>query len=679
MSRFQVKDEIALPEASPSEKEEAGSSQLAGPFDTTLGSTQGRRWIERSLAGHRRSLIALSLISALCGFAFGNTFHNGFVFDDGEIIANNSFITSLKNLPTVFSTGYWMGPRWEKDQPPAAGGAHYRPLVIASYALNYAVGGLNVSGYHLVNLLLHIAVSFVIYRLAQQMSFSRGASLAAAALFAVHPLHTEAVSGIVGRAELLMALGFLLALSWYIRSGAPDKLDRRFIVASCGAFAAALISKEQAMTLPGLLILYDLLMKRREAKWIGFVFSALRRYSGYLLILIGFLVVRAAVLGIVVYIEKIPLIDNPLAYARWDIRLLTALKIAGKYLWLFVWPDHFSADYSYNAIALSSSLWEPAVIGGLAGWGALLGLAAWSYVKGHRWIFLAVALTALTFFPASNFLVAIGTIMGERLFYLPSAGLCLLVAAGWDAACAARAGQAALFRLIGLGLFSLALVFLTARTVIRNRDWRSNETLFESAVKVAPGSAKVHFNIALSELKKDEEKGIGEMDEALRIYPDYRNNNAEINFTYGSVLLKRGKWEQAIDWLTRAVKLKPRIVQGYYNLGLAYTKGGLWKEAERAFRRAIAVDVRDAATYNTLSFVLWKQERYEEAREFADAAIQANPDMVEARYNRATALEAEGRLEEAAKEYETLLKIKPIPSAQARLNRIKAQLHGQKS
>src|SRR5204862_509452 len=152
---------------------------------------------------------------ALSGLgAFANSQGNGFVLDDLSIIVSNPLIRSLSNLPRIFSSHYWY--------PELQSGDLYRPLTVATYALNYAAGGLNPWGYHAVNVLLHMACSCLVFLLFNRLLASTTAAGFAAVLFAVHPLHTEAVASVIGRAELLAAGSVLAAL--YLHSDGGDRL-----------------------------------------------------------------------------------------------------------------------------------------------------------------------------------------------------------------------------------------------------------------------------------------------------------------------------------------------------------------------------------------------------------------------------------------------------------------------
>ncbi len=422
--------------------------------------------------------------------------------------------------------------------------------------------------------------------------------------------------------------------------------------------------------LPPLLVLCDMAIRRKHESWASVSRDALRRYTGYLAVFLILVAFRGMVFGYSLLFHGISFLDNPLAHVRWAFRVFTAVKVAGKYLWLFVWPQHLSADYSYNAIPIAVSVLEPEVLASLLAWGGLLGLAAWSYYRGNRLAFFAVGFTVLTFLPVSNLLIAIGTIMGERLFYLPSAGLVILVALGWDAIAMLSGGTVSrLLRQAGPVVFASVLIIFTVRTVLRNRDWQNEASLFRSALQVVPASAKMHYGAGSEE--RNPEEALKEYQEALRIYPDYAKTDPLFAGFFGSALLETGRLDEAVAVLERATLMGSKREEVYYNLGLGYTKQKRWALAEKAYRKAIVLDPQDSAPRNGLSFVLLKEERYEEALNAAEEALTVTPDLWEARYNRARALEELGRFKEAADAYEWVLQLNPLPPVQRRLEELR--------
>lgn len=623
-----------------------------------------------ALAARRPTLTALALLALLVLAAYVNGLPNAFVIDDALIIEDNPLVHGIRNVPRLFRAHYWEGTQIDQDRFVAAGPRLYRPLVMATYALNYTLGGLAPAGFRVVNILLHAGVSAALWALARRLGWSRGGATAAAAIFAVHPIHTEAVTGIVGRAELMMSLGVLGCLLWYPAAGERPAAHARALLASLGAFAAALLSKEQALVLPGLFLLAEVCTGRRPGPgardWARAALAWARRLAPLLAVLAAYLALRGLVVGSFVDPTRAPLFhDNPLAHVDTATRVLTALKVAGRYLWLTMWPAALSADYSHRAIPLSESLVESAVLGGLAAWTALLAVGAVAFLRGHPRVAFATGLTAISFLPASNLLVATGTVMGERLFYLPSAGLCLLAASLWEAG---RAWASPDRRRVRGGLavlLALVVALLAARTAVRNRDWTSHVTIWRAAARVVPGSCKVHN--ALARLATDPKEIVRESEIALAICPDLGTTDAAFLLVYGTGLLRDGRVDEAVERLETSRILRVSH-DANYNLGLAYLRQRRWPEAETALRNALAVAPERADAHNSLSVALRIQGRHVEALAEAEAAVSRDPRLAEGHYNRGRALEALGDRPAAILAYQEALRLKPsLEIARSRL------------
>jgi len=627
-----------------------------------------------------KTLLVLGFLALLVSLAYGNSLRNGFVYDDDYLIVRNGLLTRLDTLPTLLTSDYWITRKNPfGDPPPPTSSGLYRPLVGLSYALNYAMGGVNPIGYHLVNLLLHLLVTWLLYLLVLQLQFPPAAAVSAAALFAIHPLHTEAVTNVVGRAELFMALGVLGSL-WLAVTG------RRWW--SLGAFASGLFSKEQAVMVPFLLLLQDLCLPRAsagqgsggETPLRDRIRRAISRYGGYLLVLAGYLMIRRAALGELMP-PPTPVVDNPLASLDWGPRILTALKVDGLYLRLFFWPASLSLDYSYDAIPAVNALFDPEVLFGLAAWGGLVSWMVWSFVQGDRLVGFSIGFTVLTFLPVSNLVILIGTIMGERLFYLPSAGLCLLAglayerATGQQSVVSGQPSASPVTRHWSLLLVVLICLALLGRTVTRNLDWFSNETAFQSAILVVPQSAKINAMMGILAASKQEWGAANEsFATALRLYPNYSLTDGELTAKIGAALLAEGEIERALDLLERSVALERDSKVAQYNLGLAYAKAGRYSEAEGPYRRYLTLEPEAAEAFNGLSYVLTKQQRYEEAEAMAVEAIRRRPEFPEAHYNRGRALEGLDSIGEAIAEYERVLELSPTEEGvSARLARLREQ------
>ncbi len=236
-----------------------------------------------------------------------------------------------------------MGPYW----PGRSAAGLYRPVTTFSYLLNYAVlgNGENPEGYHVINFILHGINASLVYALALLIFEVPAPALALAAIWAVHPVLTESVTNIIGRADLLAGLGLLAGLLCYLKGQAAQSGRFAWVLGLAAAQALGLFSKESAAVLVGLMLLSDVTGLARSRLAVRLPF-----YAASVLVCAVFLVVR---MGPQTHME-VPFIENPLVGAGFWTARLTAIKILCRYLWLFLWPSRLSADYSFNSIPVFS-------------------------------------------------------------------------------------------------------------------------------------------------------------------------------------------------------------------------------------------------------------------------------------------------------------------------------------
>ena len=488
-----------------------------------------------------------------------------FVFDDVGVIRDNPVI-QRDPAWRVFTTVY---------EP----GALYRPLTMLSYVANARVDGGPV-GFHAVNVLLHVAVALAFYALALQLLAAPTAAWIAAALFAVHPIHTEAVTGIVGRAEILAALAALGSLLALAQARCRSRGDRAsgWLACSLIAFAVGVLCKESAFTTIGLVLVVH---------WRLAPADPLRRrvavLAPYVVVGAAYLALRLWVVGSIGLPAPPGALDNPLAHVDTATRVRTAVVVLWEYLAMLLAPARLSADYSFNQIPLQLSWAEPRVwVAGVL----LIGLAAAALAMWRRRpeITVAAALFAIPLALTANLLFPIGTIKAERLLYLPSAGACLI--AGWLLARWAAARP----RSAGLAVAAI-LAVLAARTWVRNDDWQDERTLYAAAVRVAPDSAKAHHNLAVALQRAGEyDDAIAHYHRALTIYPDY----AAAAFGIGHIATLRGDDETAMRWYLAALKRDDEFAKAHLQLGMIYQRRGDYPAAESAFTAGLATEPDNA-------------------------------------------------------------------------------------
>jgi protein O-mannosyl-transferase len=433
-------------------------------------------------------------LAAIVLIAYSNSLGLGFAGDGGVVISDVRVqAATAENIGLILSKHYW----W-----PNPADHLYRPLTTLTYLLNYSVLGSrsNPVGYHLVNLLLHLTNTWLVFAFAFLLLRTRIAAFCAAAIWTVHPVNTEAVTNVAGRADLLSAVAILSGLLLYAR--VRSTIGPARWMAAAGLFAVAcagVFSKENAAVLLGLLVLWDICFGASGSKGIR---QRLPYYAATAVSLILMLFVRWRVFTGEPWPAR-DFLDNPLIGASFWAARFTAIKALGIQLWLLVFPLRLSSDRSYNAIPISHGrdVW---VWLSLAVILTILTFAVIRYRKNDQVLFLCAGFLAITLLPTSNLTVLIGATAAERFLYLPSIGFAIAI-------------SALAFRLkdrrIVTALIAAIILLFAGRTWLRNADWNNDLTLATADVKVSPGSFRLHEMRARKLFAESPE---GNIDEAIR-------------------------------------------------------------------------------------------------------------------------------------------------------------------
>jgi hypothetical protein len=338
----------------------------------------------------------------------------GFVFDDHPIVEENRRVVEVQ-LGTIWRTSYWGS---------AERVGEYRPFVTSTYALEHGLLGPAPVHFHAVNWLLHAAVAVSLLFAGRAIGLGERAAAIAAGVFAIHPIHLDAIAPVVGRAELLAALALGGGTALWVRIRREPEVRPGPLLALAGCVAMGAFSKETALATVPLLAVVELLIVRGT----GNRHTLIAATAAVVLAVGAYLIARAVILGGLLPSggTSFVALANPLVDETHGVRLLTAAAILGTYLRLFVWPANLSPDYSYDSLPVLRSAADPAVWLPFALLVALVALAVACMRRRPAVTTAAVAFLA-PYSIVSNAAFPIGTMLAERLFYLPSLGLCWLV------------------------------------------------------------------------------------------------------------------------------------------------------------------------------------------------------------------------------------------------------------
>ena len=466
--------------------------------------------------GHRFLLPILALWG-MALIAYSNSFQARLVYDSDANITQDSRVwtASAENVKALLTQDYWYRTR---------SSGLYRPLTKLSYLFNYAVlgDGRNPAGYHWINFALHAANMSLAFFLGLFLWEDRTKAFAAAAVWGLHPVLTEAVTNVVGRADLLATFGVLAGLLCHIRaSGASGRRKAGWVSGLVCAAFLGLFSKESAVVLVAAMAIYDFTY-RNGAPWRA-------RFPSYVALALPFsifLLARRLVLGRL-YDLGFGFVQNPMVGEDFWTARLTALKVLGKYLWLLVWPSRLSCDYSYNQIPPGN--WQAwAAVAACAGVAAI----AIAHYRRNKPLFFWVMLFFAAMAPVSNLVIQIGTIMAERVLYLPSLGF----AGGLALAIYALGARWPRARWMAPAALAVICCAYGARTYARNFDWSDEQSLWASAVQTCPDSYMTHIGLATSRMNLkgvDPESVNAELDRGLSILaplPDGKNTSVPYAF-----------------------------------------------------------------------------------------------------------------------------------------------------
>jgi hypothetical protein len=465
----------------------------------------------RARAGGRSHGLWASLSVAFLAFAASVAgLFNGFTYDDRYVIQRNPAMHELARWWHVFGQSYW---------PKEWGSDGYRPLTILAFQIEHAIGGGAPLAFHAANILLYCAASVLVFAMARRILPFQAAWLAAA-LFAVHPVHVEAVAGVVGQSELLVAVFLFAATALYLRDRQRGPLRPSTAWWILLLYAGACFSKEHGIVLPAILVAAELTVLGSDAELGTRLREPATRifYLSLVLVAVAFVAVHGRVLsqkGIGGFTPFTPFVTLKITTLQ---RILTAIGVVPEWFRLLLFPARLSAEYGppYIPIAQGVEIWQ------LPGLLLLLSTLAIAVALRRRQpvISFGIAFLCVTLLPSSNFLIPAGIVLAERTLFAPSAGAMLAVAGAL--ALVARRWRRGSLRpsVTTLAIVTLVLAAGIARSATRSRVWKDNDTLFRQTVIDFPDSYRAHFVLGAWYFEhRDLQRGEAEFRKSLALFP----------------------------------------------------------------------------------------------------------------------------------------------------------------
>jgi tetratricopeptide (TPR) repeat protein len=559
---------------------------------------------DKRKTAYLEGLSAIILIIVVSGLVYYNGLDNEFVADDGAFIKDNTSIRSLSNVPAMFFSPSSLASR------PIWGTVIYRPLRTLSYALDYRFFSLNSFWYHLTSLVLHMLVCISFYFLIKRLFLEHRAALLGAIIFAVHPVHVDAVSWIASRADLIGTLFFNLSLISYIsyRRG----VGHRFYFLLSVAFSLlAYFGKETMVPLTGMIVLYDYATAGRT-RFLKVLSSRIFAWTTFALVCFGYLFIRYKITG---RMDTYQGWWGGSAYSNF----LMMFKATALYLKLLVFPFDLKLHYDIEPVY---TLLDFKVLISLA-------LIVFSFVaiaichNRNRMVFFSLLWFFLALVPIANIIPIAFSMMAERYAYMPSAGPIMTMAFGISYLHRKySANNVMLWNRIFPVLIVIILITFSIKDILRNQVYRNNFIFYTAAVNESPKSS-----------------------------PGYKG--------LGGQYVSMGQHEKAIDYFKKAIEFDPYYTDAYLEIAGAYNQAGDTDSALESVRHAVSIDSSNADTRFRAGNVYKDMEAWDKARDEWKQAIALRPDFIEAYNNLGNSYLIFNDYARASEMYSKILEIDP--------------------
>lgn len=633
------------------EKKE-GEAPREAPVNAGRSGILGRGWFQ----------IALIVVVGIV--VYSNTISAPFQWDDRDFITNN---------PIIRDMGYFLDTSRASD--------HYvymslrnRYVGYLSFALNYKLHGLDVTGYHVVNIAIHIITALLVYLLAL-VTFrtpalretglsksSRPIALFSALIFVAHPVQIEAVTYVFQRLASLAGLFYLLSVASYCMSRLSEGAKGRYGFYALCLLAAVLAmkTKENTFTLPAAILLYELVFFGGGLGSGGLGKRLLRLVP----ILLCFLIIPMTILGASTHegrgiFEGVGAVTRGFENVTRAEYLFTQFRVVVTYLRLLVLPVNQNIDYMYQ---VSHSFLEPAVIASFIFLSVLFGAGAYLIARALRkgqgelgligfgvvWFFLTLSV--------ESSVIPIPMMINEYRVYIPSMGFIIAATSGAYLLARRLAGPGAKATVAAAALLAVIVVALSGAAYARNSVWRTEIGLWEDVVKKTPSNTRGRINLG-NHYKNAGlyGKAEGQYEAALELQPQ----NAEAHNNLGTVYWLRGMLGEAAERFETAIGIKPAYVDAHTNLGAVYWARNDLGRARENYEAAVRLDPYNSAAYSNLGLVYYSMGQYDKAIGHYRTSLRLKPEQAETHNNMASALFSKGMADEAVEHYRIAIELNP--------------------
>jgi Tfp pilus assembly protein PilF len=557
---------------------------------------------------NRKGIMALVLIVFIITMAgYVNNLGNGFIWDDEYLILYNSQIKSFSHFSNIFKTyvGYGSGNV----------NNFYRPVQELSNMIDYFLWREDPMGFHLTNDILHSLAAVMVLFFVFYLTKSLFVSFVSAVLFGIHPINTEAVTYIAGRADSLFFFFFLLSIVCFIRYGNKTILGKGgmwLYVVSLVSFVLSLLSKETSLILPLVILLYLFVILKGQVGQRAFS-SLAKSWAGFAVIVVLYAMLRSSALDFARNMGPPVFASVPL-FAR----MFTFFKIILVYFGILIFPQGLHME---RRIPISYSPFEP---GALVGFiiVAFLVFVAFTTLRKNRIVSFSLFWFFLTLFPVSN-IIPINSLLAEHWVYMPQIGLFIVIGMLLKTGAQKYLPSKALK---GIGMLALcgimSLYFMG--TVQRNTDWKDEITFFKATLKHQPNNSRLHLNLGNTYFEK------GMKEEALEEYQKTIELNKKDPIAYcniATIYINRGNLAKAEEYLSMALHLDQNVPLAHLNMGIVYRQRGKREEAKREFMKTIEIFPGMYKAHNMLAELFLKEGNTAQAKKYFEASLAVYPNQ----------------------------------------------------